>query len=120
MPVVPVVLAASFMTLCAALAVALARAAARGDEAIHGRKEPWEAYFAAASPVPAVETLAEALDLLGGPDVTTAMDAAARTSTTVTAITARSPAGPNGKSGLRMPRASDTVSAHTTSRPPAT
>jgi hypothetical protein len=119
MPVVTVVLAALFVAaFVAAFAVALARAAARGDEAIDWRREPY--FLAAVAPASPAGTLAETVDLAGGSDVSTAIEAAARTKTTVTAITARSPAGPKGKSGLRIPRPSDSTSAHTTSSPPAT
>ncbi len=57
--------------------------------------------------------------LAGTLEVSTAVETAASTSTAETATTARWPAALPGKSGLRMPIPSDSVSAHTTSRPPA-
>jgi hypothetical protein len=53
------------------------------------------------------------------PEVTTAIDVAATTSTTVTMMTSRSPAASLGKLGRRSPIPSDTSSAHPTRRPPA-
>jgi hypothetical protein len=117
MPVLTVVLVTLFACGFAAMAVALARAAAQGDRAIDWQ-EPY--FLAAAAPASPAGTLADEVDLAGGSEVTTAIDAAASTRTAVTAITARSPAGPKGKSGLRIPRASESTTAHTTSSPPAT
>jgi len=51
--------------------------------------------------------------------VMTAVAKVARTSTTLIAITARSPLSPPGKSGRRIPIAMETTSAQTTSAPPA-
>lgn len=118
MPTLTVVLA-TLIAYCsfATMAIVLARAAAQGDRAIDWQ-EPY--FLAADSPPSPAGTLAEEVDLAGGSDVITAIDAAASTRTTVTAITARSPAGPKGKSGLRIPKASDSTTAHTTSSPPAT
>ena len=53
------------------------------------------------------------------PEVITAVLAAASTSTAVTAITPRCAAFVAGKSGFRIPRPSETISAHATSAPPA-
>ena len=53
------------------------------------------------------------------PEVTTAIETVASTSTAVIAITARWPPSEQGKFGLRRPKTTDRNSAHATSRPPA-
>jgi hypothetical protein len=55
-----------------------------------------------------------------GPDVITAVDTAASTSTALIAPTARCPCRLLGKPGLRRPSAIETISAQATSTPPAT
>jgi hypothetical protein len=64
--------------------------------------------------------LTAAFAVVGAPEVSTALARAASTSTTEIAITARSPSGPPGNLGRRRPSASETISAHATSTPPAT
>ena len=65
------------------------------------------------------EALAAPALSVAPPEVITAVDVAPSTSTTVIAITTRSPAPLPGKSGLRSPSRRDTISAHATSAPPA-
>ena len=62
---------------------------------------------------------ADAAALAGVLAVITAVDAVASTSTTLIAITRRSPDWLPGKSGRRIPMPMETISAHTTSTPPA-
>jgi hypothetical protein len=71
---------------------------------------------------PVLEVLvgeALAVEVLEPPEVTTAIETAASTSTAVTAITARCWPRLLGKSARRAPMRSESTSAHATSRPPA-